>query len=127
MSHFTTIKTEIRDLDILKRTLSDLKFKFQEEGMIPGYQGKIENVDIAVEVAGYSMFGFKKREGKDDYDIRGLLEYLQNKEVKRMINVVLQEYAYRKILQETRKRGFSLIQEERLKTGSIKLVLKKVA
>jgi len=127
MSHFTTIKTEIRDPDILKRTLSDLKFEFHENGKIPGHRGQMENVDIAVGAAGYSSFGFKKREGKDCYEIRGLVEYLQNREVSMMIKEVLQEYAYRKILHETRKRGFSLIQEERLNTGSIKLVLRKVA
>jgi len=127
MSHFTTIKTEIRDPDILKRTLSDLKFKFQENGKIPGHRGQTENVDIAVGAAGYSSFGFKKREGKECYEIRGLVEYLQNREVSIMIKEVLQEYAYRKILHETRKRGFSLIQEERLKAGIIKLVLRKVA
>lgn len=127
MSHFTTIKTEIRDPDILKRTLSDLKFEFHENGKIPGHRGQMENVDIAVGAAGYSSFGFKKREGKDCYEIRGLVEYLQNREVSMMIKEVLQEYAYRKILHETRKRGFSLIQEERLKAGTIKLVLRKVA
>lgn len=127
MSHFTTIKTEIRDPEILKRTLSDLKFKFQENGKIPGHGGKTENVDIAIGPAGYTNFGFKRSLNRDVYEIRGLVEYLQNREVKMMIKEVLQEYAYRKILHETRKRGFSLIQEERLKAGSVKLILRKVA
>ncbi len=126
MSHFTTIKTEIRDLDILKRTLADLKFKFQENGKIPGHQGRMENVDIAVGAEGYSCFGFKRSQERGSYEIRGLMEYLEDKKVKGMIREVLQEYAYRKILHETRKRGFSLIQEERVNPGSIKLVLRKV-
>lgn len=127
MSHFTTIKTEILDPEILKKTLFDLKFEFQENGKIPGYQGRMERVDIAVGEAGYSYFGFKRSEEKGNYEIRGLIEYLQKEKVKMMIKEVLQEYAYRKILQETRKRGFALIQEERLKAGTIKLVLRKVA
>lgn len=127
MSHFTTIKTEIRDPDILKRTLSDLNFEFKENEKIPGYQGRMEEVDIAVGPAGYRYFGFKKSKKNGNYEIRGLVEYLQNREVSIMIKEVLQEYAYRKILHETRKRGFSLIQEERLKAGTIKLVLRKVA
>lgn len=127
MSHFTTIKTEIRDQEILKKTLSDLKFKFQENGKIPGHQGRVESVDIAVGAAGYSYFGFKRSQERDCYEIRGLMECLREEKVKMMIKEVLQEYAYRKILHETRKRGFALIQEERLKAGSIKLVLRKVA
>jgi hypothetical protein len=127
MSHFTTIKTEIRDPEILKRTLSDLKLKFQENGKIPGHQGRTERVDIAVGAAGYSYFGFKKSQERGNYEIRGLVEYLRKDEVKMIIKEVLQEYAYRKILHEARKRGFALIQEERLNAGSVKLVLRKVA
>jgi len=127
MSHFTTIKTEIRDPEILKKTLSDLKFKFQENGKIPGHEGRMENVDIAVGAVGYPYFGFKRSRESGGYEIRGVVEYLRKDEVKMMIKEVLQEYAYRKILTETRKRGFSLIQEERLEGGTIKLVLKRVA
>jgi hypothetical protein len=127
MSHFTTIKTEILDPEILKKTLSDLKFEFQENGKIPGHQGRIENVDIAVKVFGSSCLGFNKRSGEENYEIRGISEVLNQKEVKERINLIRSEYAYRKIIYETRKRGFSLVQEERLKTGTIKLVLRKVA
>ena len=127
MSHFTTIKTEILDPEILRKTLSDLKFEFQENGKILGYQGRMENVDIAVRIFGSSCLGFNKRSGEGNYGIRGRIEVLNQKNVKEMINLIRTEYAYRKIIHETRKRGFSLVQEERLKTGTIKLVLRKVA
>ena len=58
---------------------------------------------------------------------RGMIEVLNHQGVKERINLIRAEYAYRKIIHETRKRGFGLIQEERLKTGTIKLVLRKVA
>ncbi len=82
MSHFTTIKTEILDPEILKKTLSDLKFEFKEDGKIPGHQGRIENVDIAVKIFGISYFGFNKRPGEENYEIRGTSEILNQKEVK---------------------------------------------
>ncbi len=104
-----------------------MKFEFQENGKILGHQGRIESVDIAIGIAGIFYFGFKRSGEKIGYEIRGLMEYLQMEKIKMMINEVLQEYAYRKILHETRRRGFTLIQEERLKAGSIKLVLRKVA
>jgi len=127
MSHFTTIKTEILDPEILKKTLSDLKFDFKENGKILGYEGRIENVDIAVKIFGNPCLGFSKKCGEGNYEIRGVIEVLNHKEVKRSINLIQSEYAYRKIIHETRKRGFSLVQEERLQTGTIKLVLRKVA
>ena len=127
MSHFTTIKTEIYDLDILKRTLSDLKFEFQENNKIAGYQGQSERADIVVKISVSSWFGFNKRSGEENYEIRGMSEVLNQKEVKERISLIRTEYAYRKIIHETRKRGFGLVQEERMKTGTIKLVLRKVA
>jgi hypothetical protein len=127
MSHFTTIKTEILDIEILKRTLSELKFEFQENGKIPGHQGQIERADIAVKISGSLYIGFHKRSGVESYEIRGLYEVLNQKEVKDRIDFIRSEYAYRKIIHETRKRGFSLVQEERLIRGTIKLVLRKVA
>ena len=127
MSHFTTIKTEILDPDILKRTLSDLKFEFQENGTILGYQGRIESADIAVKIFGSWQLGFNKRTEDENYGIRGRVEVLNQKKVKEMINLIRTEYAYRKIIHETRKRGFSVVQEERSKTGTVKLVLRKVA
>jgi len=115
------------DPEILKKTLSDLKYEFQENGKIPGHEGRIENVDIAVKIFGSPCLGFNKRPGEGNYEIRGISEILNHKEVKKNINLIQSEYAYRKIIHETRKRGFSLVQEERLKTGTIKLVLRKVA
>ena len=76
MSHFTTIKTEILDPEILKKTLSELKFEFQENGKILEYQGRIENVDIAVKMFGSSCLGFNRRLGKEHYEIRGTIEVL---------------------------------------------------
>ena len=115
------------DPEILKKTLSDLKFEFQENRKIPGHQGRIESADIVVKVFGSLHLGFNKRPGEENYEIRGTSEILNQKEVKESINLIRSEYAYRKIIHETRKRGFSLVQEERLKTGTIKLVLRKVA
>ena len=127
MSHFTTIKTEILDPEILKKALSDLKFEFQENGKISGYQGRVENADIVVKISGSWYLGFNKNLGEENYEIRGANEVLNQKEVKESINLIRSEYAYRKIIHESRKRGFSLVQEERLRTGTIKLVLRKVA
>lgn len=72
MSHFTTIKTEIRDPEILKKTLSDLKFEFQENGKMPGHQGQIERADIVVKLSGSSWLGFNKNLGEENYEIGGV-------------------------------------------------------
>jgi len=127
MSHFTTIKTEIYDLEILKQTLSHLRIDFEEEGKVQGFGGQKEIADIAVKVDGRFRMGFKYNWRRGSYEIMGLKEYIHQADFRKIIDRIRQEYAYRKILAETRKRGFALVQEERVKTGTIKLVLRKVA
>jgi hypothetical protein len=127
MSHFTTIKTEFLDLEILKQTISDLGFTMQEDDKLIGHGGQIEYVDLSVRIAPKSYLGFRGQPPGKSYAITGLAETLAREKTRRIIQMIRQEYAYRKVLHETRKRGFSLIQEERVKAGVIKLILKKVA
>ena len=59
-----------------------MKFKFQENGKIPGHQRQIERADIAVKISGSSCIGFNKNLGEENYEIRGTSEVLNQKEVK---------------------------------------------
>ena len=125
MSHFSTIKTEILDFEMLKKTISELGLAMEENGKITGSHRRIETVDLSVRIDVGAYLGFKK-EGKG-YTIICAPEILRQERNRRFVGMIQQEYAYRKILHETRKRGFSLVQEERVKAGVIKLILKKVA
>ena len=124
MSHFTTIKTEIYDLDILFQTLRDLNLSFKKVGNIPGAQR--QNVDIAVSVAPNHCLLFRRNEEKKAYEIVAFEELSRRREIKETINSILTGYAYRKVLHETRKRGFALVLEERIDAETTKLVLRKV-
>ncbi|MDH4220683.1 MAG: DUF1257 domain-containing protein [Candidatus Aminicenantes bacterium] len=127
MSHFTTVKTEILDLDILKRTISDLGFRMKENDWRIGHDGKMEDIDLSVRIGTERDLLFKKGGTGKGYVITAVGETREREKIRRMIQMIQQEYAYRKVLHETRKRGFSLVQEERVKAGVIKLILKKVA
>jgi len=127
MSHFTTVKTEILDLDILKRTISDLGFSMKENDWHISHDDKMEDIDLSVRIAPQSDLLFKKGAPGKGYVITTVVETPEREKTRRMIQMIQQEYAYRKVLHETRKRGFSLVQEERVKAGVIKLILKKVA
>ena len=127
MSHFTTITTEIFDFDILKQTISDFGFTMHEDDKLIGHNGQFEYVNLSIRVAPKSYVGFKEEAPGKGYVITGMVETLTEEKTRRIIQMIRQEYAYRKVLHETRKRGFSLVQEQRVKAGVIKLVLKKVA
>ena len=124
MSHFTTIKTEIYDLDILIQTLRDLNLSFKKGGSIPGPQRL--NVDIAVSINCHYCLGFSRNQEKKAYEIITDEEYARRESVKEIISRILNGYAYRKVLHETRRRGFALVQEERIDAETTKLVLRKV-
>jgi hypothetical protein len=125
MSHFTTIRTQIYDLDILTQTLRDLKIDFKESGEIAG-SGRM-NVDIAVSVDCHYCLGFRRNHEKRAYEIKVSEELARQEKIKETINRILTGYAYRKVLHETRRRGFALVQEEKINPGTVKLVLRKVA
>ena len=127
MSHFTTVKTEILDLDVLKRTISDLGFSMKENDWHIGHDGQMEQIDLSVRIAPQSDLLFKKEVLGKGYVITAVGQTPEPVKSRRIIQMIQQEYAYRKVLHETRKRGFSLVQEERVKAGVIKLILKKVA
>jgi len=127
MSHFTTIKTEILDLNILKQTISDLGFTMHEGDKLTARNGQIKSVDFFVRIDSKSCIGFKEQSPGKGYSIIASAETFYRDNNGRMIQMIQQEYAYRKVLHETRKRGFSLVEEQRVKAGVIKLILKKVA
>jgi hypothetical protein len=127
MSHVTTIKTEILDLDILKRTISDLGFNMKENDWYIGHDGQMEQIDLSVRIARNSYLLFKRDAPEKGYLVTANSDVSDSAQVRPIIQMIQQEYAYRKVLHETRKRGFSLVEEQRVKAGVIKLILKKVA
>ena len=124
MSHFTTIKTEIYDLDILIQTLRDLNLSFKKGGSIPGPQRL--DVDIAVSINCHYSLGFSRNQEKKAYEIITSEESARRGDIKETISRIFNGYAYLRVLHETRKRGFALVQEERIQPGTIKLVLRRV-
>ena len=49
MSHFSTIKTQLKEVDPLIKALSKLGYPInQEEKYIKGYRGKFTAVDISI-------------------------------------------------------------------------------
>ena len=126
MSHFTTIKTEIRDRAILLKALQGLKVRFQENGTLQGHQNQKQTVDLVIQGDKGFTWGFRKT-GKDGaFQVTGVLEDLRNSQLIKMVDAIQQEYARLKVLAEARKEGFGLILQQRTETGAVKLILRKV-
>lgn len=63
MSHFSTIKTELRNLIAVKAALRRLGVSFEEGGKIEDYYHAIQRVDLIAHIPGQRPVGFMKDVG----------------------------------------------------------------
>ena len=75
MSHFSNIKTKIRNLNSLKAALNDLEVDWKNgPGIVRGYQGQTHQADVVVEQNNNYDFGFSWN--GSEYETRGRLAVL---------------------------------------------------
>jgi len=128
MSHFTTVKTKLRDLQCLKQALEDLKYEFEEaqEGVeVRGYLNQTETADISIKAS--KTYDIGVRSTVDGYELfadwwgvettRGVTE-------QEFVNQLTQRYAYHKVIKEVKVRGFS-IEDEEQEQDTIQLTVRK--
>ena len=125
MSHFSFIKTKLRNLDALKTSLSALGFDWKG-GPVPvrGHRGQTHTANVAIaQENGYDI-GFCWN--GEEYEFVSDLQYWQqNGSVDRFLSQVRQQYALHTVLQETDKQGFQVAEREQSEDGSIRLVLQR--
>lgn len=122
MSHFSKIQTELRDEERLREALDDLGLAYELGGKVGGFAGQQAEADIVIRQQGGYDIGFV-REG-DEYrmvaDLWGLKvdkdEFLQQ---------VVQRYAYRTVLAQARTEGFTVVGEEQMEDGSLRIVCER--
>ena len=122
MSHFTTIKTQIRDVEALRMAVKELGLTLAENATARGYASNEIKGDYVIRLKGpYDIALNKQPDGTyglttDWWD--GHVE----KEVGGNYGRLLQLYAVHKATAEARKRGHS-VQRKLQKNGAIKLVI----
>jgi len=125
MSHFSYIKTSIRDLEILKSALVDLKIEWQPGPTeLRGYQGQTHTANLVIEQPNRHDIGFAWN-GTEYTLVADLQFWQQSHSVEGFLNRVTQQYAYRKIVHETAQQGFEIAEHHHQKNGSIRLVLQR--
>lgn len=125
MSHFSNIKTKIRNLDSLKSALQDLEIDWKNgPGIVRGYQGKTHQADLVVEQDNNYDFGFSWN--GNEYELIADLRYWQQPlTVDGFLRQVSQRYAYHTVVNETSNQGFSITEQENNQDGSIRLVVQR--
>ncbi len=125
MSHFSNIKTQIRNLTSLKAALTDLDIEWKEgPETVRGYQGKTHSAEVVVEQKNDYDIGFSWN--GQEYEMVTDLQYWQQPlSVEGFLKRVTQRYAYHTVIGETVKQGFELAREEKNADGSIRLVVQR--
>ena len=127
MSHFSTIKTQIKEAEPLIKALDNLGFTInQEEKFVKGYRGKFTAVDISINIPGDTKVGFKWDHNSKTYELVTDLDLWKFEiPVERFISKVTQMYAYQTIISKTKEDGYQIVEQKNKNDGSIELVLTK--
>ncbi len=125
MSHFSQIKTQIRNLDSLKEALTDLDINWKPGTReVRGYQGQTHAAEVTIEQDNGYDIGFKWN--GLEYELVSDLQYWQqNLSVDGFLRQVTQRYAYQTVVKETTRAGFEVAEQQKNKDGSIRLVVQR--
>lgn len=129
MSHFSRVKTKIRDRTLLTRCLSDMGYQVREGGTIQGYEGRQE-VDLAVSSGkGYEIGFVADDEGcldmvADWWGVRKRDRHAME-QVGEHITRIQKEYAVRNVIEQTRNQGFSVVEKNEESDGSVRIVVRR--
>ncbi|ADI62757.1 DUF1257 domain-containing protein [Trichormus azollae] len=125
MSHFSQIKTQIRNLESLKDALSDLGIDWKPGPReVSGYSGQTHAAEVSIEQENGYDIGFRWN-GKEYELVADLQYWQQDLSVDGFLRQVTQRYAYQTVMKETTKVGFQVAEQQKNEDGSIRLVLQR--
>ncbi len=125
MSHFSQIKTQIRNIDSLKDALTDLGVDWKQGPReVRGYRGQTHAAEITVEQNNGYDIGFRWN-GKEYELVADLQYWQQDLSVEGFLRQVTQRYAYQTVLKETTRVGFQVAEQKQNQDGSISLVVQR--
>ena len=125
MSHFSSIKTQIRNLDSLTASLNNLGIEWKSgPSPVRGYQGQTTQAQVVIEQENNYDIGFSWN--GTEYELVADLQYWQQPwTVDGFLKRVTQGYALHTVLNESSKQGFAVTEQQKNEDGSIRLVVQR--
>ncbi len=122
MSHFTTIKTQIKDIEALRQACAELGLTLEQNAQARGYASNQIKGDYVIRLKGpYDIALNRQPEGSYSLTDDQWGNYVED-EVGPQHGKLMQLYAVHKALREARKKGH-LARRSRLPDGSIQLTI----
>ena len=124
MSHFSTVKTQLRKREPLVQALLNLGYIPQEgEQTVRGYRGQTVEAELAVKMSEGGDIGFRWNQNTQAYELVTDLDlWKQQIPVSRFLSKLTQEYALNTVLHTTAQEGFEVAERKNNCDGSIELV-----
>ncbi|BDA66431.1 hypothetical protein DSM106972_088070 [Dulcicalothrix desertica PCC 7102] len=125
MSHFSQIKTQIRNVESLKEALTELNIDWKQGPRpVRGYRGQTHDAEITIEQDNGYDVGFKWN--GNEYELVADLQYWQQDlSVEGFLRKVTQRYAFQTVMKETARAGFQIAEQQKNEDGSIRLVVQR--
>ena len=122
MSKFVKVRTELRDLSLIKRALDDLKLTYSEnERYTHVWSGHKETAPVVIKDK-RAVFALRSTED-GAYEAAG--DDMQMGQIKGTLQQIQQRYAYHKVLAEVEQAGFALVEESTGKDHVIRMTVRR--
>ena len=125
MSHFSTVKTELRDRESLLAALRDLgQEPSAGEQPVRGYRGQTVTADLCCPQSEGGDIGFRWNSAEQHYELVTDLDlWKQSVPVERFLAQLTQRYAFQSILRSSAEEGYQVAEQRQQADGSIELVV----
>ena len=122
MSKFVKVQTQLRDLNLIKSALDDLKLNYAENAnfvhMWSGFRGQ---VPMVVKI-NHVQFGLRATTS-GDYEVIG--DDMQMQVIRKEMGQIQQRYAYHAVREATATAGFELVEENVGRDQVIRLTVRR--
>lgn len=120
MSHFTTIKIQIKNSEILHQVLQELGYEVECNTTVRGYQGDNTQAEYVIrQPNGYDL-GFRRT--GENYEI--VADFWGARiDRQEFVNSLVKKYAHKTLMATVQEQGFNVEEEEVLKDGTVRVVV----
>lgn len=120
MSHFTTIKVQIKNGDVLYQILQELGYQVELNSQVRGYMGNKTNAEYVIKQSNGYDLGFRKN--GEGYEL--VADFWGAKiNQQEFINNISQKYAHKTLMETIQTEGFNVEEEEVLADGTVRVIV----